>query len=176
MITLLLSFAILFQIIFIIKLIKKQKHDKVLYGFCQTRRDVMKYLRDNYENLSDKDYSDIKVLISPLNASIHDFNYHKYKSFNLRKIEKLMRQTKHDVQTIRINFNNENIDIQKIQISFIGNYFNALWIYTPLIKLKFFRYILIRLFQDKIKEFINWYNDSVEWYFGETNKYRINPC
>ena len=69
-----------------------QKHDRVLFPFCQLRRDVMSFLYRNWmtdaDSLSPSEYRFIRQLLSVLDATIHNYNRHKTSMFNLRKIAK----------------------------------------------------------------------------------------
>ena len=67
-----------------------QKHDRVLFPFCQLRRDVMSFLYRNMikdaDSLSPLEYRFIRQLLTVLDATIHNYNQHKTSMFNLRKI------------------------------------------------------------------------------------------
>ena len=69
-----------------------QKHDRVLFPFCQLRRDVMSFLYRNVmidaDSLSPSEYEFIRQLLHVLDATIHNYNQHKTLMFNLRKIAK----------------------------------------------------------------------------------------
>ena len=69
-----------------------QKHDRVLFPFCQLRRDVMSFLYRNSmkdaDSLSPSEYEFIRQLLNVLDATIHSYNQHKTSMFNLRKIAK----------------------------------------------------------------------------------------
>ena len=69
-----------------------QKHDRVLFPFCQLRRDVMSFLYRNSmkdaDSLSPSEYGFIRQLLNVLDATIHNYNQHKTSMFNLRKIAK----------------------------------------------------------------------------------------
>ena len=67
-----------------------QKHDRVLFPFCQLRRDVMSFLYRNTmkDKLSPSEYVFIRQLLHVLDATIHNYNQHKTSMFNLRKIAK----------------------------------------------------------------------------------------
>ena len=69
-----------------------QKHDRVLFPFCQLRRDVMSFLYRNSMkdagSLSPSEYRFIRQMLNVLDATIHNYNQHKTSMFNLRKIAK----------------------------------------------------------------------------------------
>ena len=67
-----------------------QKHDRMLFTFCQLRRDVMHFLYMNAieyaGSLSPAEYKFICQLLNELDATIHNYNQHKTLMFNVRKI------------------------------------------------------------------------------------------
>ena len=67
-----------------------QKHDRMLFTFCQLRRDVMHFLYMNAieyaGSLSPAEYKFICQLLNGLDATIHNYNQHKTLMFNVRKI------------------------------------------------------------------------------------------
>ena len=69
-----------------------QKNDRVLFPFCQLRRDVMHFLYmniiENTDLLSPSEYRFVRQLLNGLDATIHNYNQHKTLMFNVRKIAK----------------------------------------------------------------------------------------
>ena len=72
-----------------------QKHDRVLFSFCQLRRDVMHFLYmkviENTGSLSPEEYKFVRRLLDGLDATIHNYNQHKTLMFNVRKIAKHLK-------------------------------------------------------------------------------------
>ena len=72
-----------------------QKHDRVLFPFCQLRRDVMRFLYvnviENTGSLSPAEYKSIRQLLNVLDGTIHNYNQHKTLMFNVRKIAKHLK-------------------------------------------------------------------------------------
>ena len=72
-----------------------QKHDRVLFPFCQLRRDVMRFLYidviENTGSLSLAEYKLVRRLVNVLDATIHDYNKHKTLMFNVWKIAKHLK-------------------------------------------------------------------------------------
>lgn len=66
------------------QLVKLKKHDEVLYRFCQLRRDVMLYLRENFDRLTREDYERAREILVDLDDTIHFYDEHKITRFNLR--------------------------------------------------------------------------------------------
>lgn len=67
-----------------------QKHDRMLFPFCQIRRDVMRFLHvnviENTASLSPEEYKFVRQLLNGLDATIHNYNQHKTSMFNIREI------------------------------------------------------------------------------------------
>ena len=72
-----------------------QKHDRVLFPFCQLRRDVMHFLYmnviENTDSLSPSEYKSVRQLLNVLDGTIHNYNQHKTLMFNVRKIAKHLK-------------------------------------------------------------------------------------
>ena len=72
-----------------------QKHDRVLFPFCQLRRDVMHFLYmniiENTGSLSPSEYKSVRQLLNVLDGTIHNYNQHKTLMFNIRKIAKHLK-------------------------------------------------------------------------------------
>ena len=69
-----------------------QKHDRVLFPFCQLRRDIIRFLYknviENTNSLSPAEYKSVCRLLNVLDGIIHNYNQHKTLMFNVRKIAK----------------------------------------------------------------------------------------
>jgi hypothetical protein len=71
-----------------------KKHDQVLFGFCQTRRDVMALLREEDYNFRRPDYLALRNLVVFSSGMIHHFNDLKKSLFNARKFVEEVRRAK----------------------------------------------------------------------------------
>ena len=71
-----------------------QKHDRVLFPFCQLRRAVMRFLYMNViestGSLSSAEYESVRRLLNVLDAVIRNYNQHKTSMFNFRKVAKYL--------------------------------------------------------------------------------------
>ena len=69
-----------------------QRHDRVLFLFCQLRRDVMRFLYmnviENTNSFSLAGYKSVRRLLNVLDAIIHDYNQHKTSIYDMRQIVK----------------------------------------------------------------------------------------
>ena len=68
------------------------KHDRVLYAFCDVRRDTMSILRQYAHDLSKEDYIALRDIERATSATIHDYNLHKIYLFNFRKFRAALRR------------------------------------------------------------------------------------
>ena len=72
-----------------------QKHDRVLFPFCQLRRDIMRFLHlsviEDTDSLSPAEYKSVRQLLNVLDGTIHNYNQHKTLMFNIRKIAKHLK-------------------------------------------------------------------------------------
>lgn len=151
---LLCFFILLVFFAFSFRRIKKvDKHDQVLFPFCQLRRDIMRHLLDNLDTLTPEEYRPLRKLLDMLDATIHNYNRHKTRMFNLRTI---LRQTTHYRRTKK---RAERVDIPEdsLAVEFYFRFFHllakAFLAYTPLIRwelaLKIFAFIIGRFVRAK---------------------------
>lgn len=69
-----------------------EKHDRVLFAFCQIRRDLMAELREQFDSLSQQEYESAKFLLDTLNKVIRHYRSHKTFMFNLRKAHRVIKK------------------------------------------------------------------------------------
>lgn len=132
---LLCFFILLVFFTFSFRRIKKvDKHDQVLFPFCQLRRDIMRHLLDNLDTLTPEEYRPLRKLLDMLDATIHNYNRHKTRMFNLRTI---LRQT---TRYRRAKKQAERVDIPEDSpaVEFYFRFFHllakAFLAYTPLLR------------------------------------------
>ena len=81
-----------------------QKHDRVLFPFCQLRRDVMRFMYmnviENTGSLSPAEYKSVRQLLNVLDGTIHNYNQHKTLMFNVRKIAKHLKMYRKVSKTV----------------------------------------------------------------------------
>lgn len=72
-----------------------QKHDRVLFPFCQLRRDIIHFMYmnaiENTDSLSPVEYKFVHWLLNVLDGTIHNYNQHKTLMFNIRKMAKNLK-------------------------------------------------------------------------------------
>lgn len=80
---------------------KHQKHDYVLFRFCQIRRDLMEELRGRFDTLTPCEYEAAEFLLSALNGIIRHYHNHKITMFNLRKMRRIVESDLQCHQKVR---------------------------------------------------------------------------
>ena len=113
-----------------------QKHDRVLFPFCQLRRDVMHFLymnaMENTGSLSPAEYKSVRQLLNGLDATMHSYNQHKTLMFNVRKIAKhLQMYRKVSKATLEIP---DHPEIRELHERIHRLLVAAFLAYTPLIR------------------------------------------
>ncbi len=132
---------------------KVDKHDHVLFPFCQLRRDIMRHLLDNLDTLTPEEYRPLRKLLDMLDTTIHNYNRHKTRMFNLRTILRQTaryRRAKKQAERIHIP---DNSAIKEFYARFSILLVKAFLAYTPLIRwelaLKIFAFVIGRLVRAK---------------------------
>lgn len=133
--------------IMLIRLFMQQKHDTVLFRLCQTRRDIMKILRDRGFNLSKEEYLVLRELLQAVSGMIHHYEKCKATVFNLRKIKNYAKNLKKQDDDIARFDNVRDEEIREVIRSFRLNMFLAFFAYTPLMKSGFVLYLLAKFFK-----------------------------
>ena len=117
----------------IYRLRKLEKHDIVLYKFCEIRRLVMARIREDNFNLSKDDYVALRQLAEAASLTIHDYNEWKTSLFNFRKFKECVRKIKNWDKIIEER-KIANPDILALYKEYIYAMFFAFLTYTPFIK------------------------------------------
>ena len=115
-----------------------QKHDQVLFLFCELRRDIMAFLHENAfqksDTLSCEEYRFVRRLLNTLDDAIHNDNDHKTLMFNMRKMVKYIRQYRHTLKQSGALELTDNPEIQGFHTRFVLCLAKAFFAYTPLIR------------------------------------------
>jgi hypothetical protein len=135
----LFEFMIIFMLIYMIcKFRRLNKHDRVLYPFCQLRREIYKYFSEVKVNIDIDDYKDLNDLLAMDDKVIHTYNQNKSCLFNFRKFRRFiktqfeeLRETTEKMEERKFS---NNPKISQLQKNFIGSLFFAFFEYTPFIK------------------------------------------
>src|SRR5688572_20065178 len=84
--------ALLITVGMILRLRKLTKHDRVLYAFCQVRRDTMDLIRKYNLDLTKEDYVALRYIERATSDTIHDYNFCKVYIFNFRRFSAALRR------------------------------------------------------------------------------------
>lgn len=125
--------TLLFLIYQIFRLRSITKHDKILFGFCQNRREMMKLIRDKNQTLSIEDYQALRELVEMTNKTIHNFNHYKPVLFNFRRFIEYVR----NAQEVDNKFKEHQFgsqEIAELYNRFFLTLLGAFFTFTPLIK------------------------------------------
>ncbi len=118
------------------------KRDHYLFALCDLRRDVMYYLRSEYEDISKRDYLALKKILKNIDISIICYSRNHAKIiFNFREFAKLVKETE------KLNNRSEKIEIHdnkmvnkfraRLQFYILKSFFA----YTPF----FFEEVVLRI-------------------------------
>ena len=137
---------------------KVDKHDRVLFPFCQLRRDIMRFLRDNMETVTQEEYRSLRTLLTMLDNTIYHYNRHKTRMFNLRKILKHMlgyQDAKKQVEKIVMP---DNSAIKEFYTRFVRLLVQAFLAYTPWLRweitLQLTGFVVRRFLHDRVDDFL----------------------
>lgn len=131
----------LLLLVMLFDLRKTTKHDKVLYRFCQIRRDITTMMFTDGSNLSKSDYRVLRTTLDVTSSAIHNFNHYKTTLFNFRWfMERLKEYRKNASKIDRLATSNERINNLKKNLALAM--FCAFLSYTPLIRSQ----LLVELF------------------------------
>lgn len=113
-----------------------QKHDAILFPFCQLRRDIIAFLHANVvvnpDSLSRNEYRSLRRLLNALDVTIHNYNRHKTVMFNLRGIMRDIQTYKRASETV-VDVT-DNAKIRGFHDDFRRLLVKAFVAYTPMIK------------------------------------------
>lgn len=117
----------------IYQLWKLEKHDRVLYEFCDTRRRVMSLIREGNFNLSKEDYVALRELAEATSITIHDYNEWKSSLFNFR----IFRERMSRIRNFDKRFSESKITnpaISDLYAKFVYGMISAFLTYTPFLR------------------------------------------
>lgn len=172
-ITIVLLPVLLLSLAMIFKLLSLRKHDRVLYRFCQLRRDIMAYLRDKRDRIPPEDYEQVRMLLQIVNQDIHNYNHYKRNKFNIRY---LLREARHLFKSARaaeIKKIKNNAKVEGFYKDYGLALVSAFLSYTPFFKSKIILMLTIGLMRklvivtgDRLKDWIK----ELEWLKQEIDK------
>lgn len=129
--------AALLALFFMISRIGKMKrHDDVLYGFCDLRRQAIQQLRDedNFNSLSRQEYIALRKMLLMLNVIISEYKSHRTIMFNLRYFVKYLAEFKRQKKKTQAIETTKNESIEALRKDIQRALLFAFVQYTPFIR------------------------------------------
>lgn len=160
-----LLFAILiFQFIKQTRYLKSVlKHDRILYMFCQLRRDTIAHLTS--AELSEKDTQALLSVLDRTSGSIHHYNQLKITYFNLNFLRKEIRTLKRNIDVEENIVFSDNGDIKKLEETLYKTYIHAFMAYSPVFSmLANLLFVLMKLLVKLSAHFLKRYVTELQWF------------
>jgi len=158
--------VLLLSIHTLVYLKKGCKHDKVLFRFCDLRRELMAYMRSeqfNTHDVSKEDYAAFRKVIYTVNDTIHYFNEVKL-SLDLRKVVRFILHVKKNNEHIKGMQLAKNSTILDFQRRLVIISLQATVTYTPVIyKINMVLVVLIFVLGHAASSQFNKAVDALEW-------------
>lgn len=101
-----------------IQLLNQRRHDSVLFNFCDIRRDVLNYLRKNFDTISKEEYRSLRDTLDKMNNTIHYFDKYKSLVFNVREIKEMIRRFYSTIERVQEMKKNKNEEIKTMLLRY----------------------------------------------------------
>ena len=124
--------ALIGSLVMIWRLHSLKKHDRVLYKFCENRRHLMSFMREQNYDLKRQDYIALRTLQNWSDYAIHYYNERKHSMFNARRVMeeiKVLKQVDNRIKRKII----VDPKVGEIYKEFGGALFSAFVAFTPFI-------------------------------------------
>ena len=129
----------------IFKLRRMQKHDVVLYQFCQIRRDAIKLIDERGTQFSRAGYHSTRHLLDNLSVMIRNYDGCKANVFNIRRLIQALKDYRHSSRQVeKIQIPND-LQIMELHSRFRHAMLEAFLAYTPWIKSEICAWILLSI-------------------------------
>jgi hypothetical protein len=175
--------AIIMVVVMIFELSIINKHDKVLFQFCQLRRNMLAYVRQKGITMPEADYVLMNELLDFVGNTIHDFKYLKEEVFNVRKAKKLAITSKMAQREKHVFMSTDNKKIKVFQNQVRFCLINSILAYTPFLKYELvlrvlyaFGSLMARFSYQKSKNFLGYiqiYIDDKKWFDDPKHHYNL---
>ncbi|HKV42152.1 MAG TPA: hypothetical protein VJX67_23310, partial [Blastocatellia bacterium] len=106
------------------------RHDRVLYRFCEIRREIMNLIRDNAFEMDRTDYYAFRDLLEVVSFTIHDYNACKIHSFNFRRFREWLK----DAKQLGGKIETQNRRVLDLRAKYSWAMLDAFFAYTPFLK------------------------------------------
>ncbi len=122
------------------------KHDKVLFEFCQVRRDIMVIFRRDLLKMDREKYFALRGLLDNTDNAIHYYNENKATLFNFRKFMQWLKDSKRSAEEMENLKLPDDPEVLQIRDRFGGAMVSAFCAYTPFVRSEaVFRFSLMLL-------------------------------
>lgn len=119
-----------------------EKHDRVLYRFCEVRRQLMRLLRDSAHELSREDYAVVRIMLDIVGGNIHDYHETKQQLLNGRQFLRRLRRYSTTVGAVH-ELEAADPRVRKIQTEFGRTILFGFFQYTPLLRSEIIARLLV---------------------------------
>lgn len=125
------------------------KHDRVLFPFCQLRRNVIRFLHENVvekqDAVSKEERESVRRLLDIIDLTIGNYNENKTVMFNLRTVMKNLKTYRSASEaSLQVP---DHPRIKEFHSEFRLLLVKAFFAYTPLIKSEFKLYLVVWVYR-----------------------------
>lgn len=106
------------------------RHDRVLYRFCEIRREIMGLIRDKAFEMDRTDYYAFRDLLEVVSFTIHDYNACKLYAFNFRRFREWLK----DAKQLAGKVVTQNQCVLDLRSQYSRAMLEAFFAYTPFLK------------------------------------------
>ena len=111
-----------------------RKHDRVLFPFCNIRRELMTLLRDHHQDLSVEDYLYARNMLNALSHTVSIYRDHKSRFFNFRAFLRFLRAYQSSADEIAKIPRTKHPQLQAMEQQLNWAMFRGFMAYTPFLR------------------------------------------
>ncbi len=177
--------AMFLLLITAVELYSIKKHDRILYKYCQLRRNILSLFREQGLKLNEEDNNLLMEISEYVDITIHEFRYMKTEIFNIRNAKKLINKSASATKVNNSFFmrDTSNKDVLKIQKQLKYCLIDSAIAYTPFLRSQIIYYLLLRIAEllaklgvTKAKNMVIYlfaYKKGADWYAQPEHQYNI---
>jgi hypothetical protein len=134
------------SVMMICNFLSMRKHDKVLYVFCQIRRDIILLVDQRGLEFERVGYHSVRNLLNSINIMIHNYEGCKVQLFNIRRLMALLKNYKHITRQAEKIVIPDDAEIIVLHKRFRRAMVCAFFAYTPFIRSEITAWVFFKLF------------------------------